>query len=438
MHSFDLKIDEISKIEGKAALEIKIRGGVVEDLEFKITEFKRFYTQAIRGKHITAIPQLVARICGTCSNAHLLASIEAIEKGLGVLVTEQTKKLRKLLNYGLIIRDHALHLYIFALPDVLGKESILAFNESNPQEHELLEDAFAVKTAGNWLSVAVGGRSVHAPFPVPGGFLKIPQKDDFSYVVEQLKAVRLKVLKLVKIFAEQPFSLIEKAVFVGLSDPEYAFLEGKLLTSKGAVIDEADFGRHLEHLVIPYSEASGYRFEGEIFMVGALARMNLSRQNLHQNTQDDTAFALKMFPSGDIFHNNLAQSIEILHAIDSSLELIENFEPREEKPVGVIPKSAVGVGVIEAPRGTLYYKLHIRADGVIEKGDIIVPTGQNQICIERSIKTLVESYCQRSDSAKGQTFVGNRPELEFEIEKLIRAYDPCLSCAAHFLEVKWR
>ena len=146
--NFDLSLDEITKIEGHASLTLKVRGGKIKDLQFKIAEFKRFYTQAVRGKGISAVPQLVARICGTCSNAHILCSTEAIEKALNIKNTPQTMLLRKLLYNGLIIRDHGLHLYVFSLPDVINKESLLSFNENDPIQHELLHDAFAVKEAG--------------------------------------------------------------------------------------------------------------------------------------------------------------------------------------------------------------------------------------------------------------------------------------------------
>src|SRR3989339_2277124 len=143
-NNFDLNIEEISKIEGAASLEVKIRNNKIEDLKFSISEWKRFYTQAIKGKPATAIPQLVARICGTCSNAHLLASIEAVEKAFDVVPSTQTMLLRKLLYYGLFIRDHALHLYVFSLPDLFGKNSILDFDNENKEQHDLLEDTFSV------------------------------------------------------------------------------------------------------------------------------------------------------------------------------------------------------------------------------------------------------------------------------------------------------
>jgi coenzyme F420-reducing hydrogenase alpha subunit len=439
--NFDLSIDEISKIEGAASLEIKVKSGQIENLKFSISEWKRFYTQAIKGKPVAAIPQLVDRICGTCSNAHLLASIEAIEKAFGIIPSPQTTLLRKLLYYGLIIRDHALHLYVFSLPDIFGKSSILDFSEDNPLEHELLEDTFAVKEAGNQLAIIVGGRSVHAPAPTIGGFLKLPKVEDLKDFKSQLLSIRPKILKLCKLYAQSSydFKLKSPLTFTALHSKDFSFLEGTVKTCDsteagiGAVcrfIDEKDLGNHLEGVIIPYSHARGFKFAGSLMMVGALARLNIAKDSLHPLTKEAANDYLKLFPSNNLFHNNLAQAIEILHAVDAGAEIIDSLSQINPEPLPkVIPKEAVGVGVIEAPRGTLYYELVTNSDGTVKKGEIIVPTGQNQIVMEKAIYELVEKMLAENKTQE---------EIVVEIEKLIRAFDPCMSCAAHFLKVKWR
>ena len=158
MHTFDLTLDRLTKLEGSASLEVRVKNNKVEHVHFKITEFKRFFTKAMEGKPIIALPQLLSRICGTCSNAHIMASIEACERALGIVPTRQTILLRVLTMYGLNIRDHALHLYLFALPDMYGKDAFLDFDENDPVEHQLLHDAFEIKAAGNFLSTLVAGR----------------------------------------------------------------------------------------------------------------------------------------------------------------------------------------------------------------------------------------------------------------------------------------
>lgn len=430
--SYSIKLDEISKIEGAASLEIKVSNGKVEDLKFSISEWKRFYTQAIQGKLVTSIPPLVARICGTCSNAHLLASLEAVENALAIKVSDQTLLLRKLIFHGLIIRDHALHLYIFALPDVFKKNSILDFDMNDPVQHEFLDDAFAVKEVGNQLSIVVGGRSVHAPYPTVGGFLKLPKLDEIKNLVVGLKAIRPKVLKLIDLFAHTSFFHEVQApfVFTSLVSKDFSYLEGTIQTSSGDIINEKEFGNHLNAVIIPYSQARGFSYDGQLMMVGAIARLTLGKQYLHPKTIESVKDLLHLFPTKNLFYNNLAQAIEILHSIDQSIEIIENLKPITlEKPVKGTVKESTGFGVIEAPRGTLYYKLEIDEKGLVKKGEIVVPTGQNQVIMERAIREIVEDLLSKN---------AVQEKIIYEVEKFIRAFDPCMSCASHFLKVKWR
>lgn len=430
--NFDINLSEISKIEGAASLEIKIRNRKIEDLKFSISEWKRFFTQAVIGKPAIALPQLVDRICGTCSNAHLLCCIEAIEKGFNITPSAQTLLLRKLLYYGLIIRDHALHLYIFSLPDIYQKNSILEFDENDPIQQSLLEDTFSVKEIGNQLSVITGGRSVHAPTPTVGGFLKLPNLQDLKNLKPKLLEIRPKILKLIKIFAESDFTtkLSTPLVYSALISSDYSFLEGTIKSTDGKSISEADLGQHLNQVIIPYSQASGFKFDNQYFMVGALARLNLNRENLNKHTKEDTQQYLRMFPSTNLYHNNLAQAIEILHTIDASSDIIDSLNViGDETRPSLQPFATTGIGVIEAPRGTLYYKLDIDDQGLVEKAEIVVPTGQNQVVMERAIYELIEKLLLTNTSE--ETMIN-------EVEKLIRAFDPCMSCAAHFLKVKWR
>src|SRR3989344_3504251 len=204
MHTFDLTLDRMTKVEGSASLEVRVTRNRVEHVHFKITEYKRFFTQAIRGKPIVALPQLLARICGTCSNAHLLASIEACERAFNITPSPQTILLRILTMYGLAIRDHALHLYLFSLPDIYGKDAFLDFDENNPEEHQLLHDGFAVKAAGNFLATLVACRSVHPVHPTIGGFLHFPDKAGIEEAVAKLQAIRPAVLRLIKVFEASP------------------------------------------------------------------------------------------------------------------------------------------------------------------------------------------------------------------------------------------
>lgn len=425
MHkSFELKIDEMSKTEGHTGIEIKVRKGKVEDVKLKVSENKRFFTQGVVGKEFTYAPQFISRICGTCSVSHTLCSTEAVEKAIGVEVSDETMLLRKLLSYGVMIRDHAMHLYLFCLPDIFGKDSVLEFDES---QHELLHQAFEVKAAGNNLCRIIGGRAIHPIFVKIGGFVKFPSKDEIKDSINELKKVREYLIDLIEIFHESQFNFERKTQYVALFTPDYSFLEGEIRTTEDLRIPESEYWNFLNRIVIPYSQATGFEFEGKEYMVGALARMNINRESLHKDTIKDVGKMLKLFPSDNVFNNNLAQAIEILHSIDSSLENLEKYEHRDEpEREWKVERQCEGIGVIEAPRGTLYHMIQLKKDGKVGYGNFIIPTAQNQIQMEKDIKLLVSQMLDKS-----------KEEIQFEIEKMIRAYDPCFSCASHFLKIKW-
>lgn len=423
--TIDLTVDQITKIEGHASLHLKVDAGEIKECHFSIPEYKRFYTQAVRGKKINAIPQMVARICGTCSNAHLLCSIDAIEAALAITPSAQTRLLRRLLINGLIIRDHALHLYVFVLPDLLGRDSLLDFDETKPEEMMLVQDAFAIKEAGNQLAIWVGGRSVHAPTPAIGGFLKMPDITKTEELILKLELIRQRVVRIIRIFEKDTSRLEEQISFSALQSPQYDFMGDTIITGEGEHIPAEQYGAHLEHVIIPYSQASAYTFQGKVYLVGALARMNLSRDRLHEKTKQDAGTACAVFPSKNIFHNNLAQAIEILHCLDDSIDVLSHLTLAEEKQAPLTMKAGTGIGVIEAPRGTLYHRYEIDEQGTVTNGTIIVPTGQNQISIEKSLRDYAQNHL---DDPQDQ--------LAHAFETIIRAYDPCMSCASHFLTLQ--
>lgn len=413
--NFDLSLEEISKIEGAAALDLSIQNNQVTKCQFKITEYKRFYTQAIKGKAAIAAPALLARICGTCSNAHILAAIKAVENALQITPSQQTLTLRHLVNNGLIIRDHALHLYLFVLPDLFNKDSLLDFDENDPQQHQLLHDAFAVKDAGNQLSILTGGRSVHAPYPMVGGFIKFPDPASVEKVIKLLRDCRPAVERLIKVFTN--WSKTQSQTI-----PYLAYSNGRIKTSDGLDIAEVDYRKHLQKKQLDYSQASAYTYKEGYFMTGALARLNLQTQ------------PPAPFPSNNVYHNNLAQAIEILQAIDDSITLLNKTKFAPEPLVKPVLTSGDGIGVVEAPRGILYHHLTID-NNVVTDAEILVPTGQNQLNIENDIKILVEEHLRGGNFFHLEGEAKN--QLAHEIEVLIRAYDPCMSCAAHFLKINW-
>lgn len=428
MHTLDITIDNITKIEGTAGLDVHIKDDKVTDLKFQIKDFRRFYTQAVKGKPIVAVPSFLSRICGTCSIAHLFCSIEAIEKSQGVIPSQQTKLLRRLAYDGLMIRDHALHLYFFVLPDLLGIDSILDIPDDDTNlGHTLLHDSFEIKKAGSELSTAIAGAIIHAPFPTIGGFLKLPDVSVFPNLITNLDKIRHMVLRGIEAFSKMSDALIRNSDYLCLrNDEKYDFLDGYMINTNGTKVTEEKFHDLLHSVIIPYSQAEGYVFSDthEDYFVGSLARLNLNKTLLNQNTQNDAAKYLSLFPSNNIYHNNLAQAIEILHCLDDALDILKSLQLVDEKPVAYTPKAGLGVGVLEAPRGTLYHSVETNNEGKVVKYDVIVPTAQNQINIENDLKKFFEQNLDRDEQY-----------LRLQAEKIIRAYDPCMSCATNFLKM---
>ena len=395
MHSFDIDLKNISKIEGHTHMSVKARDGKVVECKLKISENKRFFTQAVVGLPFDKVAPTMSRICGTCSSAHVLCSLEAIEKGFGVKVSEQTWRLRNLLINASHLRDHAMHLYFFVLPDVFGIDSVLDFGDDL---HEWIHRGLDVKAAGTYLATIIGGRAVHPPAAVVGGFSQYPTEDEVGEAVEKLKDCREKIIALIDLLysRRKDWVFYRKTNYVGLVNDDYNFLEGRLRTAEGTVIEERDFGEHLERVVLPYSHATGFEFESKEYLVGALARMNVNRDKLNVRTVKEVEKYLGVFPSVNVFDNNLAQAIEMLNIVDNCLDILE-VPIKAEELVEVLPRKGTGVGVMEAPRGTLYYRLDFDEKGVVSFCDLCIPTQQNIFHIQNSIARYVESFLARSE-----------------------------------------
>ena len=430
MPSRNIRIDTITKIEGNAGLKVTIEDDSVKELQFIVQDYRRFFTTAVRGKRVTAVPSFLSRICGTCSVAHLFASLMAIESAQGITVTEQTKALRQLAYDGLMIRDHALHLYFFVLPDVLGLDSIFEISD-DPRDlaHTLLHDSFDVKRLGTDITNVVIGAAIHAPLPTVGGSLRNPDPTKFRDLISRLEAIRPQVLRAIRTFSEWDANLVRNSDYLCLrNDTRFDFLEGDVVNSNGRRVLAPEFENYVQYVQIPYSHAEGYRFSDthEDYLVGALARLNLNRDLLHARAEADIAPYLSAFPSNNIYHNNLAQAIEILQCVDDAIDILKTIRIVDEEPVRKPPRAGTGVGLIEAPRGLLYHMAQVNEEGVVEDYDVIAPTAQNQINIENDLKDYFNKNLNKDEET-----------LRVNAERIVRAYDPCMSCATNSLKIDW-
>lgn len=422
--SFSIK--EITKVEGHANLEVSLRAGKVEKCELQIYEGQRFFEQMLVGRHFSQIPLIVSRICGFCSMSHLGTSIDAIENAFGIKAQDQNLMLRELASNAEFIKSHSLHLLMLVLPDFLGRESALQFNE---KEHKYLHWAMDLKKIGTDLIRCLGGRPYHTASIRPSGFTQLPKQQSLEKLLPDLKKAREIAIDVIKLFNsfKEKFPFERKTEYVGLVGSNYCLLCGEVRCSDGTVIQKDDYLDHVKEFVIPYSTAKEASFNGKEYQVGAQARINLNQKELCSRARALIKDLRLHFPSHKAYYNNIAQAIELLQCIETSIEIIGLLSLEKHALPKIKPREAEGIGATEAPRGTLYHRYSFDAKGFVKEANIVVPTLQNNRNIESDLKQFIPTLLKMPQE-----------KANLEIEKLIRAYDPCISCATHFLKVKWK
>lgn len=423
-----ITLDHITKIEGHARLELMVRKGKVEKVRVNVVESARFFEALVRERRCEEAPLLTSRICGICSPAHLICSIKAVENALGIKPLQLTEDLRRLLLAGSIIQNHATHLYFFALPDYLGFRDAVSIARKKP---ELIKCALALREAGNKLVQAIGHQRVH-PFTARlNCFSRIPTRGALNALARELKNARPLAVKSIELFervVDEDFE--RKTQYVALRAPsEYAFYDGDICFHD-LMVCQTDYAKHIDEVVMPYSTAKYARFKGKPYECGALSRINLNKSQLTEEAREHA----RDFPAYSPYWNNIAQAIELLHFIDYCVDLLARLPLSQASaclaPTRVCPPREVrGIAAIEAPRGTLFHDYVVGADSLVKKANIITPTSQNLGNIEDDVKALVPELIRKR---------APREKIIRELEKLVRAYDPCISCSTHFLEVDFK
>jgi sulfhydrogenase subunit alpha len=417
-----IKIDHVAKIEGHAELSIKIENGKLKQSRFKVIEGARFFEQIIVGRNYDEVPYMTSRICGVCSPIHVVTSCMAVENAFNVKITKQSKLLRELLVHGGNIQSHAMHLYFLALPDYLGFESAIPMMSKYKKE---INNALLLKRLGNKIIQVIGGREVHPITCIPGGFAKTPDQNKLKEILIELKAAKKVVKATAKLFQSLKYPDFEM-------NTEYFALEGKnnypSFGSKVASHKKDNFSTksYEEHIAEYLSPGEPTKFavsKGEGYFVGALARLNINHKLLSKDAQK--AIKIKL-PNNSIFMNNVAQAIELIDAVDRCITIIGNLKLKEEKSVEIKTFATRGIAITEAPRGLLIHDYKFNKDGKLLKANVITPTSQNLRNINDEIKAFLPSILSKP-----------KKEITVDIEKLIRSYDPCISCSAQFLIVNW-
>ncbi len=426
-----ISIPHLGRVEGHGGIEVEIENGKVTRVNMDIFEGSRFYEMLIVGKKFTEVSAIVSRVCGICSAGHTLTSQMASENALGIKVTQRTEILRALLLHGEAIESHALHLGCLVLPDLLGYDGPLTMVKDYPAEVTV---ALNLKKLGNAIQELIGGRAIHPINAIVGGFGRIPTKTELLQLNTELQKGLDLSGALVDLFAKirLPEYTTHTGIYAALEPKQdrYSYLGDYILTSDGVKRPIAEFRNICHEKVVSHSTAKQSLYNSQPFMVGALARINLNWQFLGGKAKEAQQKLIPNLPSHNTMHNNYAQMIELVHSIERSLQLIKMLVENgleHEEPIKYEVKAGKGIGAIEVPRGTLYHYYEFDDEGRIVDADIITPTAQNLANVEKDMRGAVETLINEPVKA-----------IRSSLEHIARAYDPCISCATHLVEVKFK
>ncbi len=427
-----ITVQALARVEGEGALTIRLREGQVEGVELRIYEPPRFYEAFLRGRSALEVPDITARICGICPVAYQMSSVHALEKCFGVSLPPPLRALRRLLYCGEWIESHTLHIYLLHAPDFLGFESAIAMAQARPEYAELVRQALRLKKAGNHLVRVVGGREIHPINVRVGGFYRMPRREELTALRPELEWARDAARETVRWAAQLPFpDFATDYEFVALRHAdEYPMNEGRLVSSRGLDITAEDYPEHFEEYQIPHSNALQSRRRGVVenqgaYFVGPLARWNLNADRASTLVREAAAATGIPFPNRNPFVSIVTRSLEVLLAVDEALRLIAAYEPPVAPAVELQPRAGIGQAITEAPRGILYHRYETDDQGMLRSVTIIPPTSQNQLQMEHDLARLAPQLITLPDD-----------EAALQAERVIRNYDPCISCATHFLKLK--
>ncbi len=417
----EINLNHICKIEGHAHLTLKIEKNKVKKCKQKAAEGARFFEALVLGKKLEDIQEVVSRICGICSCAHSVCSIQALEEAIGMTPTQQQKIIREMLMIGERIRSHATHLYFLSLPDYYNVSSALGLGEKH---QEKINNAIALITLGNKIVETFGGREMHPFLAIKEKFPEI----NLNSLIQELKEKKPLIIKTIKLFQNLDYPKFERDTeYLCIREDKkkvYASISGKVTSDSGLIKDD-DYKKHLKENIKEYATSKFVLQDGKPYQLGAIARIN---QNYDKLDSEIKSYMKNIkLPLTNPYSNNIAQALELLIMTNRAIEITKNFKPQEINNEIKI-KPGRGVSAVEAPRGTLFHEYKVDKSGKITYCNIITPTAQSLNMMEKDITELVNQLLEKQKS---------KEQIIDEVEKLIRAYDPCFSCSTHFLKVNW-
>ncbi len=419
-----IQVEALARVEGEGRFKVRLEGDKVVHSEFGIFEPPRYFEALLRGRSFRDAPDVTSRICGICPIAYIAGACQAMEDALGWEIPQPIADLRRLLYCGEWIQSHVLHSHMLHAPDFLGMQDSIELAGSN---RGLVENALFAKKTGNRLMEVIGGRSVHPVNTRVGGFYRAPPAAAVHALVPELERCEALSIAALEAFGGFEFpDLEDDYLFVALRhERDYPITQGRIVSSAGLDIDVADFPAHFEEHHVAHSNAlQGATVDGEAYFVGPLARFNLNADRLPANILG-LAEAAGLTPGcRNPFKSLLARQVETIYAFREAARLAAAYVPPEPSFVEAPLRAGTGHGITEAPRGICYHRYEVAADGGIVAATIIPPTSQNQRRIERDLVKTVERFHDLDDEA-----------LQWRCEQAIRNYDPCISCATHFLKL---
>ncbi|RLG21990.1 hypothetical protein DRN74_01090 [Candidatus Micrarchaeota archaeon] len=420
-----INLDHIAKIEGHAALYIKVDKGEVKDVKMKVTEGARFFEGIVLDNEPESVPDIVSRICGFCSQIHQITGLKAIERALGIEVSDYVWNLREIIVLASVIQSHALHLLFFVLPDYFGFESAIAMAKKQP---DYIKKALEIKMLSDNICRTIGGRAIHTLTPRVGGMSRFPTRKEAKHLISSLEKARETAIWMAELFDSLNYpNFARDRLYLALHDGKsYPFLRGNVVSSEGQSFEVHEYEDYISEALVRDSTAKKAFFRQKPYMVGALARLTINRDKISKEAKALLSQLKHTIPSDSPYMNNVAQAVENVHLIDKCIELLEQVDGREEEIKKPERREGRGIAITEAPRGVLIHDYAINGRRV-ERARIITPTVQNLHSLELDIKAYLPEILHMKEE-----------KIKLELEKMIRAYDPCISCSAHFLKLVWQ
>jgi sulfhydrogenase subunit alpha len=420
-----IRVEMMTRVEGEGALHIRMQDGLVSDVQLRIFEPPRLFEALLRGRPLEDVPDITARICGICPVAYQMTSVHALEAALGISISPEIRRLRRLLYCGEWIESHALHVHLLHAPDFLGYDSGIEMAADYRQE---VNRGLQLKKHGNRLLEVLGGRAIHPINVTVGGFFRAPRREELAALIPDFEwglEAAIETARWVATLAFPDFT--QPYEMVALVHPEeYPFNDGEIKSSNGRTVPMTEYEQEFEEVHVAHSTAlQSVRTVGRTsYFVGPLARINLAREQLHPialRLAEEIGFET---PCRNPYKSIIARALEMVHAYAEALAILREYQPPRISRIAYQYRAGTGCWATEAPRGLIFHSYTVDDHGKVDSAKIVPPTSQNQMQIEDDLRVFVSGILNEPDD-----------QIARKCEKLVRSYDPCISCSTHFLRI---